>query len=827
MRKVKGTGDKVNMNANSMLIGKEMDGNKITALYTLNKNGVRRRITKSEFINSAKNNKIINCKFNGRTLVGIEDSLRNIPAYDKKTGMLKNNVTEEQVIIAVNQRLIQNRLVITAKLKYNNQIIGYIVANEQGQEKRFNRENTYKLIKQGFLPDYKAKIENGIPYIYGGNISSIPEIKVDSQGRNIEDKERMKKILEEQKKLREQHEKELKKQKELEKEQHKKEVASAEKIAKELKKQLKEEEKAEKKEIDEQQKQLEERNKKLGKIDRILDELGNSSEILRRQIVDVYVEKGNIEITKECIEKTCEKMIKTSDKYNYALEVLKIISKTNGALKQEDSDKIAVELKKVSTNLLATTDNEEIIEIVSNKVGNKVSNVNLHLVVKQIHGIWEDGTIIDLITVGAIVKRNEKNIYIKYSELPEDLKIEANKITKDRVVISNKVTYTNNQIENYIKIITERAGNEYESLNKEVIRKVKEFITDRKSDYVALDSLNGFIYKLMDEVNRVVGDELDTVKQILSLTLINPLEIKLAADNMIEFNRDLCWRDRYSISLDLKIKLSTEQYSRVNLIEGIKVTQLTACTILNINGKLCILPKYLDIHELVAGIIVNYQINEQKACSVFARYDKNCAIHNEQWVSYGNMTSQLRKCILSCRNIDEILIVLKNANINIGIINDIKEIKKLLKSSMIDISLKNVAKEEMIPTTLYTSLINNKLNIIGVEVRIKDKKILLEYEQFTQDILEWAEYTLSQDIKTDYYGKNIYVSYSSIAEMIESYLLNYGRFDAVIGIIENDNLISSVKNFIKQNKKQRYGKDYIELYKLSQYCGELSNKNIK
>lgn len=829
MRKVKGTGDKVNMNANSMLVGKEVDGNRITALYTLNRNGVRRRITKSEFYQSAQNNRIINCKFNGRSLVGIEDSLRNIPTYDKKTGRLKNNITEEQVILSVNQKLIQNKLTITAKLKYNNQIIGYIVANEQGQEKRFSRDNTYKLVRQGFLPEYKAKIDNGVAYVYGGNINSLPEIKVDSQGRNIEDKERMKKVIEEQKKLHEQHEKELKKQKELEKEQHRKEIISAEKIAKDLKKQLKKEDKEEKIKQEEQEKKVNERNKKLEKIDKILSELGNTSEILRRQVVDVYVDKNITEITKECIENTGEKIIKANDKYIYALEVLKIISKTNGAIKQEDSDKISIELKKIATNLLDTTDNEQIIEIVSNKVANIMSKVDLHLVVKEIHSIWEDGTISDLKTVGAIVKLKDKNVYIKYHELSEDLKNEANRVGTDKIVISNKVPYTNNQIENYIKIVTEQSGNSIEGLNKEVIKKVKEFILDRESNYVALTSLNGFINKLMDEVSKVVGDELDTVKAILALTLIHPNEIKAAIENMQNFNKKLVWNDRYSLSDNIKIKLADKAFDSNNKLNGMKVTQLSSCTVLNINGKLCLLPKYINIKELAAGIIVNYQVTEQKPCYISVRYNSDISTHTEEWISYGNLTHQLRNCISKANNLGDITEILQSANVNIGIINDIKEIKKLLKASLNDISMKNIEKESITPIKVYTKFLSGRLEIVGAEVKIKNNTLVIGVEQFTTDIIEWATRQLNYNKNTSEYGENIAVHKNSLMYYanINEYLLAYSEFDVATEIIGDKKLTGEVRDFISSHGESKGREVYTDLDKVSKFCKELAYKSIR
>lgn len=700
MRKVKGTGDKVNMNANMMLVGKEVDGNKITALYTLNRNGVRRRITKAEFINSARNNRIINCKANGKNLIGLEDSLRNIPAYDKKTGMLKNNITEEQVILSVNEKLVKNQLIITAKLKHNNQIIGYIVSDGKGQQKRFTRESTYKLVRQGFLNEYKARIDNGVPFIYGGNIAQLPEIKVDANGRNVEEKESAKKILEEQKKLREQHEVKLKKQQEKLKEEEREAKLKAEKEEKkhakeekqsmrdiseqEKKLQQKIQEEVRKQQKDEQLKQKEvneedkKRQEKIEQTIAVLNELGNKSEKLKNAMLEQYIDKDlreNRRVIKGLVEDRGRKIIESSEQYRISKQFLDGYADKKMGFTHFNAYEITRKIGKIDYNLLCLNGEQELMNRLIDEITVYISKMELKRARFSLNAQGE------LKLEDCIIKYDGRTIIISEDKLQDNIKREALYGSIDNKYLL-KDHYSQDRIKFYIQD-NFSFNNTKTICNENVLSKIQNFIEDREESSLKVKSLNNFIQVLIEKVDSRLSEEFDVIKQVLAATLIDWDEIAYASKTLEGESFDnIDWDDRYSqCYTDIHARMSYSAYDG-NVLDNWKTRVLDNCIVLNINNTLMLVPETISVRDFASVLIIYMQMVEQSSCYVHLTYYNRMAGHTQEWLTYGSDSESLKESILSASDNNELEHILNQHGVDTRVLNDIKDIKEVLRNTL-------------------------------------------------------------------------------------------------------------------------------------------------
>jgi hypothetical protein len=187
----------VNGKANFVLIAKEMDGKNLKACLLYNtKTGQIQRVTHAKFMYMAQNNNIMNCKASGGTLIGLQCSLRDIPAYDQ-TGRQISGLTEQQILAQVQNQVSSRDYKIIKKYRYKDRIVGYMVQDESGNTAKVNRDGMYKLYKKGRLhrQGYKVTIVNGDVVVSGGDIQKIPVVDVDSRGNEISKDE---KIQEEQ-----------------------------------------------------------------------------------------------------------------------------------------------------------------------------------------------------------------------------------------------------------------------------------------------------------------------------------------------------------------------------------------------------------------------------------------------------------------------------------------------------------------------------------------------------------------------------------------------------------------------------------------------------
>lgn len=184
----------INSKANYILIGKEMDGRCMTAAYLFNRRtGRRERVVHSKFMDMAARGSLVNCKASGGSLFGLQCNLRDIPAYDKKTGAQRSGTSVEAVLTYVNQLMIEHELFVVGKLRFKGKIIAYVVQDRfTGNRTKFSKEAMYKAYSKGYLRNCKVTVNNGEIKVYDGDVGSIPVIDVDSTGTPIDpEKERI------------------------------------------------------------------------------------------------------------------------------------------------------------------------------------------------------------------------------------------------------------------------------------------------------------------------------------------------------------------------------------------------------------------------------------------------------------------------------------------------------------------------------------------------------------------------------------------------------------------------------------------------------------
>lgn len=213
-------GDYKSMNnkAKFILVGREMNGRALTAVYLFNRQTCRReRVNKSRFMSMAEHDSIANCKASGGVLFGLQCNIRDIPVYDKKTGMIRSGAyTEEQIISLVEGILNTHKVIVIAKYRYQDKIVSYLIKDlTTGNELKYSKEAMYKAYSKGYLQNCKVTISNGEIKVFDGDILNIPIIDIDSKG-NIIDK-KAQKIEEEIKKEQKVQEKQIKSEKVLEK----------------------------------------------------------------------------------------------------------------------------------------------------------------------------------------------------------------------------------------------------------------------------------------------------------------------------------------------------------------------------------------------------------------------------------------------------------------------------------------------------------------------------------------------------------------------------------------------------------------------------------
>lgn len=187
----------VNGKANFVLIAKEMDGKNLKACMLYNtKTGQTQRVPHAKFMYMAQNNNIMNCKASGGTLIGLQCSLRDIPAYDQ-TGRQISGLTEQQILAQVQNQVSSRDYKIIKKYRYKDRLVGYMVQDDSGATAKVNRDGMYKLYQKGRLhrQGYKVTIANGDVIVSGGDIQKVPVVDVDSRGNEISKEE---KIQEEQ-----------------------------------------------------------------------------------------------------------------------------------------------------------------------------------------------------------------------------------------------------------------------------------------------------------------------------------------------------------------------------------------------------------------------------------------------------------------------------------------------------------------------------------------------------------------------------------------------------------------------------------------------------
>lgn len=233
-------GDYKNMNnkAKFILIGREMHGKYLTAVYLFNRQThSRERVTKSRFMSMAEHNSIANCKASGGVLFGLQCNLRDIPVYDKKTGMIRSGAyTEEQIISLVESTLNTHKIVVVAKFRYQTKVVGYLVRDlTTGIESKYSKEAMYKAYSKGYLQNCKVYMSNGEIKVFDGDIERLPMIDVDSKGNVIDKQEETNKEL--QKEIEKEQKREEQYIKKIEKEQERVEKNLEERLAKAVDKQ--------------------------------------------------------------------------------------------------------------------------------------------------------------------------------------------------------------------------------------------------------------------------------------------------------------------------------------------------------------------------------------------------------------------------------------------------------------------------------------------------------------------------------------------------------------------------------------------------------------
>lgn len=150
-----------------IFIGREMLRDKMVAAYVLDReNNVRIKLTMNEF--NRLGSQMLNCVVvNGciREVNGF--SLANIPTYDGNTGRMICGMSEKNFINIINKRAVT----LVSRLLYDENVIGYIVKDSQGNTKRYNINQIRSLNNLGFIK----------------NEENINDIRVDRHGNEIKD----------------------------------------------------------------------------------------------------------------------------------------------------------------------------------------------------------------------------------------------------------------------------------------------------------------------------------------------------------------------------------------------------------------------------------------------------------------------------------------------------------------------------------------------------------------------------------------------------------------------------------------------------------------
>ena len=179
-----------NMNgkANFILIAKEMDGKNLRAVRLFNvKTKQIQRVVHSKFMYMAQNNSIINCKASSGVLLGLQCSLRDIPAYDQ-TGRKISGLSEQDIINYVDNIINARQYKIIKKYRYKDTIVGYMLQDDTGANQKASRDSMYKLYQKGRLSrvGYKVTLSNGDVIVSGGDIQKVPVVDIDSRGNEID-----------------------------------------------------------------------------------------------------------------------------------------------------------------------------------------------------------------------------------------------------------------------------------------------------------------------------------------------------------------------------------------------------------------------------------------------------------------------------------------------------------------------------------------------------------------------------------------------------------------------------------------------------------------
>lgn len=118
------------------------------------------RLKKDIVNNLAMNNQIYGCKaqrYKGEIMIkGIDVNLKQLPKIDISKKQSNNNKITK--IYTITKRVINK-----------NEIYGYVIKNDTGQEKIYNKNDAIKLIKNGLVKNARVQKNNGSYIIRGVN----------------------------------------------------------------------------------------------------------------------------------------------------------------------------------------------------------------------------------------------------------------------------------------------------------------------------------------------------------------------------------------------------------------------------------------------------------------------------------------------------------------------------------------------------------------------------------------------------------------------------------------------------------------------------------
>lgn len=180
------------MTAKYSVVGRYMDGSKVSAYHIVGDDMSQAKVTKNQLIRLVDQGFITNCRvqmYNDEPLLrGHGINLNALPIYDERRNVFKDGNQVVDVSKKVNDPAkVIGQLALKKRIMCGKSCVGYVVSDKSGAERNVSRTKILELASNKMLANARVQMYNNEPLLRGVGISleELPVINVDKDGNVV------------------------------------------------------------------------------------------------------------------------------------------------------------------------------------------------------------------------------------------------------------------------------------------------------------------------------------------------------------------------------------------------------------------------------------------------------------------------------------------------------------------------------------------------------------------------------------------------------------------------------------------------------------------